>query len=259
MLIDSHCHLDFPAFDADREEVLASCRLNGIEQFIVPSVGPENWQRVLKLGEDRRDIVVALGIHPCFLSNLDEVSLSDLEQTVNAHQDNIIALGEMGLDRRIDVPLEKQQFFLMHQLKLAKEKQLPVILHSVRTNDEVAALLKNVDIDRGVVHGFTGSGQQAARFWEMGIRLGVGGAITYSRAQKTKAAIAAMPLEALLLETDSPDMPLAGHQGQRNDPQNLPLVLEALCALRSESTSVIERQLRLNTCETFNLDRGQAR
>lgn len=143
---------------------------------------------------------------------------------------------------------------LDEQLKLAKRYDLPVILHSRRTHDKLAMHLKRHDLPRtGVVHGFSGSLQQAERFVQLGYKIGVGGTITYPRASKTRDVIAKLPLASLLLETDAPDMPLNGFQGQANRPEQAARVFAVLCELRPEPADEIAQALLNNTYTLFNV------
>lgn len=147
---------------------------------------------------------------------------------------------------------ERQQSVLLAQLRLAKQHDLPVILHSRRTHDQLAAALRRMQLPRrGVVHGFAGSLSQAQAFIRLGYYIGVGGTITYERAQKTRGVMAQLPLEALLLETDAPDMPLAGYQGQPNRPERAAEVFHTLCELRPEPADGIAAHLQRNTQSLF--------
>ena len=163
--------------------------------------------------------------------------------------------GEIGLDLFGDDPqFERQQWLLDEQLKLAKRYDLPVILHSRRTHDKLAMHLKRHDLPcTGVVHGFSGSLQQAERFVQLGYKIGVGGTITYPRASKTRDVIAKLPLASLLLETDAPDMPLNGFQGQANRPEQAARVFDVLCELRREPADEIAQALLNNTYTLFNV------
>ncbi len=167
-----------------------------------------------------------------------------------------MAIGEIGLDLYRDDPqFDKQQRFLEAQLKLAKAYQLPVILHSRRTHDKLAQILRRYDLPRrGVVHGFAGSLQQAQAFIKLGYAIGIGGTITYERASKTRQTVAQLPLSSLLLETDAPDMPLQGFQGQPNRPERARQVWEVLCSLREESPEEIADALWHNSQQLFQLD-----
>jgi TatD DNase family protein len=251
--IDTHCHFDFAQFDGRRHQILESCRAFGLSKIVVPSVGIDNWDKVIKLAETLPEVEVALGIHPCFLAGADLSLLNDLERVIKLNRKHLVAVGETGLDRMVDVSLEKQKAFYSRQLALAADFDLAVIVHSHRMNDEVTLGLRQHKIERGVVHGFAGSLQQAEKIWALGVCLGVGGVITYVRANKTRKAIAAMPLQSLLLETDAPDMPVCGYQGQANSPERIPLIFAALCQLRSEEPEIIAEQLCKNAHHTFRI------
>ncbi|RID15075.1 metal-dependent hydrolase, partial [Escherichia coli] len=183
------------------------------------------------------------------------VSLDQLQQALERHPAKVVAVGEIGLDLFGDDPqFERQQWLLDEQLKLAKRYDLPVILHSRRTHDKLAMHLKRHDLPcTGVVHGFSGSLQQAERFVQLGYKIGVGGTITYPRASKTRDVIAKLPLASLLLETDAPDMPLNGFQGQPNRPEQAVRVFDVLCELRPEPEDEIAEVLLNNTYALFSV------
>lgn len=252
---DSHCHLDFEDFDTDRDAVMARALAAGVEKFLVPGITHAQWPRLALLAQQYPRWRVAYGLHPYFLDPaLDyEAALRELPQwllgempitaseldgsvaelvtmgTVAAstkvaaaatHNQPAIALGEIGLDASKPHP-ELQRFVFEQQLDIAAELAMPVILHHRKTLDEMLAMVRRKRICGGIVHAFSGSYEQAQAWVDAGFRLGVGGVITYERARKTRAAIARIPHSALVLETDSPDMPLSGQQGQRNEPANI--------------------------------------
>ncbi len=176
----------------------------------------------------------ALGLHPIVIEQHSDDCLEQLQQALDKRPQKLVAVGEIGLDLYRDDPqFDKQERLLEAQLKLAKRYELPVILHSRRTHDKLAMHLKRHALPRtGVVHGFSGSVQQAERFVQLGYKIGVGGTITYPRASKTREVMAQLPLDSLLLETDAPDMPLNGFQGQPNRPEQVVRVFDVLCELR---------------------------
>ncbi len=254
MLIDSHCHLDLPAFAADRDAVLARATAAGVGAIIVPAVDRHNWDAVLALAGERQGIRIgaALGLHPCFAHHPDD--LDALSQRL-ATESGILAVGECGLDAVSGAAALPEQIRLCQaQLALACEHQLPVILHVRKAHNDMLSLLARQPLPAGgVVHGFSGSRVQAEQYWQRGLRLGVGGVITYPRANKTRQALAQMPVDALLLETDSPDMPLCGYQGERNEPARVASVLAVLAELRQCEPVALARQLTLNTQRLFSL------
>lgn len=254
-LIDTHCHFDFPPFTGHETESLARAAQAGVGQIIVPAVAADYFPRVLALAEYYEALYAAVGLHPMFIEHHDEQSLQQLTVCLQQHHPKLVAVGEIGLDLyRQNPQFAHQQALLEVQLQLAKRYDLPVILHSRRTHDKLAMLLKKHQLPRtGVIHGFAGSLQQAQRFVQLGYKIGVGGTITYPRASKTRQVIASLPLSALLLETDAPDMPLNGYQGQANRPEQAAQVFAELCQLRSESPEVIAAALLANTQQLFSL------
>ncbi|ATF94240.1 Uncharacterized deoxyribonuclease YjjV [Cedecea neteri] len=250
---DTHCHFDFPPFTGDEERSLALAAEAGVRKIIVPAVEAERFKRVLALAQNYPALYAALGMHPIVIEKHDEAGLAELEDLLRQKPEKLIAIGEIGLDLyREDPQLDRQEFILSEQLKLAKRYDLPVLLHSRRTHDKLALHLKRHNLPRtGVVHGFAGSLQQAERFIAMGYRIGVGGTITYPRASKTRDVMARLPLSSLLLETDAPDMPLNGWQGQPNRPERAAKVFESLCELRPEPPEIIANALKNNADELF--------
>ena len=186
--IDTHCHFDFPPFSGDEEASLQRAAQAGVGKIIVPATEAENFARVQALAEKYQPLYAALGLHPGMLEKHSDVSLDQLQQALERRPAKVVAVGEIGLDLFGDDPqFERQQWLLDEQLKLAKRYDLPVILHSRRTHDKLAMHLKRHDLSRtGVVHGFSGSLQQAERFVQLGYKIGVGGTITYPRASKNR-------------------------------------------------------------------------
>ena len=259
---DSHCHLDFNELKAHLQQgLLVNCVKQHIHRIIVPSITPDNWQQVLSLTVNNNSPVTlyaALGIHPWFLNELDEQALTALSQQVIANKENIIAIGEAGIDGTIadqQDNLAKQQLFFDYQLQLAKTQQLPIIIHHRRSHQHIEALLrKHLLPQAGVIHAFSGSYQQAKHYIDLGYKLGVGGTITYPRAHKTINAIKKLPLDSLVLETDAPAMPLYNFQGQTNTPLQIIKVFNALLAIRSETSEQIAEQLEQNIMDIFAIN-----
>ncbi|WP_299018821.1 TatD family hydrolase [uncultured Photobacterium sp.] len=262
MLIDSHCHFDFEPFASDPAHYLALARRTGVGKIIIPSVGERNWLAVQELCEQFDDLYYALGLHPFFSHEHSPIALSRLEaqldQVVGGAEkkaSKCVAVGECGLDFAIaDANREQQVELLRAQLILANRYALPVILHCRKAFPELMSLLRqHPPIAGGVYHGFSGSLPQAKLLIDQGIKIGVGGTITYRRANKTRNTIAALPLTALMLETDAPDMPVAGFQGQPNRPDRLRNIIEALVDIRAESESEIEQATSLTAAEFFRI------
>ena len=239
--IDTHCHFDFPPFTGDESASLQRAGEAGVGSIIVPATEAANFSRVLALADHYPPLFAALGLHPIVIEHHSDDCLDQLQQALDKRPQKLVAVGEIGLDLYRDDPqFDKQEWILQAQLTLAKRYELPVILHSRRTHDKLAMYLKRHALPRtGVVHGFSG--------------IGVGGTITYPRASKTREVMARLPLESLLLETDAPDMPLNGFQGQPNRPEQVVRVFDALCELRPEPAEVIAEALYRNTRALFNV------
>jgi TatD DNase family protein len=253
--VDTHCHFDFPPFTGDEVPSIDRAARAGVDAIIVPAIEAAYFERVLDLARRHDALYAALGLHPIVIEHHLEEHLDRLDAVLQTAENKLVAIGEIGLDLYRENPqFERQQTILDAQLRLAKRHDLPVILHSRRTHDKLAMHLKRIDLPRrGVVHGFSGSLQQAQRFIELGYHIGVGGTITYPRASKTRDVMARLPLSALLLETDAPDMPLNGFQGQPNRPEQAARVFTALCELRPEPAAVIAHALLENTRTLFGI------
>lgn len=253
--VDTHCHFDFPPFTGDEVPSIDRAARAGVDAIIVPAIEAAYFERVLDLARRHDALYAALGLHPIVIEHHLDEHLDRLDAVLQTAEKKLVAIGEIGLDLYRENPqFERQQTILDAQLRLAKRHDLPVILHSRRTHDKLAMHLKRIDLPRrGVVHGFSGSLQQAQRFVELGYHIGVGGTITYPRASKTRDVMARLPLSALLLETDAPDMPLNGFQGQPNRPEQAARVFTALCELRPEPAAVIADALLENTRTLFGI------
>jgi len=268
---DSHCHLDFSDLSAMHDKLLSACQKQKINRLIIPSVAPDNWQKVLdvclankqantsKVAPSKNNegikLLPALGIHPWYLQTFETESLEQLNKMVKLHRKDIVAIGETGLDGTIAEQqnnLKKQQYFFEYQISLANQYQLPMIIHHRKSHPMTAQMLKANPLSHGgVIHGFSGSYQQAKHYLDAGLLLGIGGTITYQRAKKTINTVKKLPLSSLMLETDAPSMPLQGHQGHPNSPLMVRVVFDALCLLRHEQPKAIAQQLEQNVERLF--------
>lgn len=253
--VDTHCHFDFPPFVGDEAASLQQAAAAGVERIIAVGVSAARFDGVMALAEQHDAVYAALGVHPMAIAEHQPEGLDALEQHLQRRHPKLVAIGEIGLDLYIENPqFDRQQALLDAQLRLARDYDLPVILHSRRTHDKLAMQLRRSNLPRcGVVHGFAGSEQQALAFIRAGYAIGVGGTITYERASKTRQTLSRLPLTSLLLETDAPDMPLQGFQGQPNRPERVRDVWETLCELRPESPQQIADTLRENTRTLFGV------
>jgi len=228
LLIDSHCHLDHEAFASDRAAVLERSRTAGVDAWVVPAYSPRNWSRLQDLAESAAGVAAAYGVHPLYLGELSEQDWGRLPTLLA----KAVALGEIGLDRGEDAPpLELQLTVLGRQLDLAQELELPVILHARRASEDLLQALRAWAPLRGVWHSFSGSWEQARKALDLGLHLGVGGTVTHPRAARLRRVLQALPLEALVLETDAPFQPPAAHPQQRNEPAYLREILAAVAEL----------------------------
>lgn len=247
-LIDSHCHFDFQPLQT--AECWARCKAAGISGMIVPGVAVEQWQNAIDCTDLDAKIYFAAGIHPWWAEKSDSDFQPLINETLN--HPKCVAIGECGLDGAIDFPLEQQLPVFKQHLLLAKETERPLIIHSVKAHNEVIRQLKAHKLPAGgVIHAFTGSYEIARTYWDMGFYLGIGGSITYPRARKTRDAVARMPMESLLLETDAPDMPINGRQGETNSPEFLMEIACELAELKKTSVGIIACTTRENTFRLF--------
>lgn len=249
-LYDSHCHLDAPEFDADRAAVLRRAREAGVCRQLVPAVTRAGWPKLKDLCAAEPDLRPAYGLHPMYLAEHRPEDLDALADWLATERP--AAVGECGLDFFVEgLDPEAQRRYFHCQLELAREFDLPVVLHARRAVDEVIAALRRVGGLRGVVHSWSGSEEQARQLFALGFCLGIGGPVTYERAQRLRRTVAAMPLESLLLETDAPDQPGAGQRGMRNEPGYLPEVLRVVAQLRGEPEEALAEATWANAERLF--------
>lgn len=265
-MIDSHCHFDFPPFSDNPERYLTEARKAGVDTLIVPAIGRKNWQSVAKLASNHAEIYFALGLHPYFMADHQTGDIDALRLVLSEPSDicdgsdstgvlnKCVAVGECGLDFSLTTADKKQQLTMLEaQLDIAQTVDLPVILHSRRSHNELLTVLKHFPAVTGVLHAFSGSYEQGKQFIDRGLKLGIGGTITYERANKTRIAVAKLPLDAMVLETDAPDMPLAGQQGKPNLPSYLPQVAEMLSALKMLNFEDIVTRTSSNSRQVFGI------
>ncbi|MBS0910289.1 TatD family hydrolase [Tatumella sp. JGM118] len=253
--IDTHCHFDFPPFAEHEAEELIRARDAGVQGIVIPAVTASRFSQIISLCERFPSLWYAPGLHPLWIAEHTAEDIDRLQQCLQQGGDKLVAVGEAGLDfytAEQVAQADKQRSLLQSQLTLARRYDLPVILHSRRSHDPLAALLRKADLPAGgVIHGFSGSLQQANAFVRLGFAIGVGGTITYPRARKTRETIASLPLSALVLETDAPDMPVHGFQGQPNRPEHVVTILQSLAELRPEPPEQLAEVLWQNALRLF--------
>lgn len=252
-LIDSHVHLNDDAFSHDRGAVIDRAFRAGVESMVVPGVDFESWGRIRELADKYRAIHPAYGLHPMFLANHAPEHVDALSSWLD--EPRVVAVGEIGLDFHVDgLDHDQQRLYFTRQLELARERKLPVIVHARGALEEVSLTLRRTCLIGGVVHSFSGSEQQARRLWDIGFHLGIGGPVTYERAQRLRRIVASMPIEFLLLESDAPDQPDAAHRGERNEPARVTEVLRCIAVLRGETEAEVAHATSANASRLFNLD-----
>ena len=245
---DTHTHLDYlQQFTGEPlSQLVDNAKQADVQKILIVAVKEADFKTIQNMTALFPDnLRYGLGLHPLYIQEHAENDLILLEQALKNRDANCTAVAEIGLERAIP-DLLTDEFW-------AKQFNLPVNIHSRKTHDQIFTFLKRIPLSKlGVVHGFSGSYDQAKRFVDLGYKIGVGGTITYERANKTRQAIAKLPLDALVLETDSPDMPVFGFQGQPNRPERIVESFKALCALRNEPAGLIKKVTGENAYQIFS-------
>ena len=251
-LVDTHSHFDVDAFDADRDAALARAADAGIVAQVVPAIDAAGWPKLRDVCAAESGLHAAYGLHPIYLPWHRHEHLDWLRTWLETEP--CVAVGEIGLDYYVeDLDQTEQQHYFEAQLKLARDFDLPVVVHARRAFDAVTATLRRFMPLPGVVHSFAGSEEQASQLYKLGFMLGIGGPVTYERAQRLRRIVAAMPIEHLLLETDSPDQPDSQWRGQRNEPARMTQVLDAIAGLRDEDPALIAEATTANAERLFGI------
>ncbi len=251
-LIDSHCHLDDDRFDDYRDQVIERAAAAGVNTVIVPATTANRWEKVKQVCAASGDLHAAYGLHPWFVEQHQLTHLRELDEWLE--REKPVALGECGLDfydSRRDEKWQKQLF--TEQLRLAVNHRLPVIVHSRKSNDDVISLLRKHATTGGVLHSFAGSLQQALQLYDLGFKLGIAASLIFERAKKLRAVVAAMPDDALLLESDAPDQPGAAHRGQQNEPAYIVEHLQTMAEIRQCEVEDLAATLNRNARSLFGI------
>lgn len=252
-LVDTHCHIDVEAFDSDRSQVLERARARGVRRILVPAIDAAHWPGLLRLCQQEQGLFPALGLHPVLLTRHQGADIQALEEAVDKHRP--AAVGEIGLDFFItELDRDRQQQLFEMQLEVARNADLPVILHVRKAHDQVLATLRRIRVKGGIAHAFNGSLQQAQRYIDLDFKLGFGGMLTYPRSKKIRRLASQLPLSAMVLETDAPDMVVSAHHGERNSPEYLTDCLYALAEVRAEEPRALAEQTTRNACEALLLE-----
>lgn len=251
-LIDTHCHLDAGEFEPDRDAIYARARAVGVAVQVIPAVTRGNFAAVETVCRRYPGCLPAWGMHPMYLHVHHDCHLAELRRAIEVWRP--VAVGEIGLDLFVEgLDYATQEHFFVEQLKVARDYDLPVLLHCRRANDQILKQLRRLRVRGGIAHAFSGSRHQADEFLKLGFKLGFGGACTWSRASKLRALAAELPIEAIVLETDSPDIPPAWLGKARNEPAELAGIARALAGLRGMATEAIAQQTSANARAVLGL------
>lgn len=251
-LIDSHVHTDDERLQPRQQQVLQAARAANIIAQIVPGISRRLWPRVKALCDGQEDLFPCYGLHPCFHEEHEIDDIRDLAFWLG--RENPVAVGECGLDYQIANPdKSRQQLAFASQLALAREFDLPIVIHARKAVEDVINMIRSSGHYRGMIHSFNGSAQQAGKLMDLGYKLSFGGAVTYDRAHRLRKLVAELPLDALLLETDAPDQTDAAHQGQCNEPAFLVDIWHSISALRTEDPETIAAATTNNAINLFKL------
>ncbi len=250
-MVDTHCHLDEEVFAQDLPLVLARAGEAGVDRMVVPGYSPRYWRRLQTVTDRYPDrLSAAYGLHPGYVQHAGADWLGYLQTFLGA----AVAVGEIGLDGSPgSPPADRQKQILEAQLELAWRLDLPVILHARGATEALLQLLRSYRGIRGVIHSFSGSPEQAGKALDLGLSLGVGGAITHERALRLRRSVRALPAEAILLETDAPYHLPSGRSGARNEPAFLAETLQCVATLRGEAVEGLARKTAENARLLFCL------
>lgn len=252
ILIDSHVHTDDPRLLPDLSTVLGNARRQNVAAQVVPSISQQHWTRVKSLCAAHSDLFPCYGLHPCYYPEHTDAHLQELPLWLG--REPVVAVGECGLDyATAGAQKAQQQQLFAAQLSMAREFNLPIVIHAVRAVEDVIRMIRASGHNRGMVHSYNGSLQQAKRLIDLGFMLSFGGAVTHSRAKRIQSMVAELPLDALLIETDAPDQPPAQYRQQRNEPAYLVDVWHAISELRTESAEDIAHATTSNARRLFAL------
>ena len=271
MWVDTHCHLDAPEFSSSLMGIIAAAKAKNVQAILLPAVKAVDTQHVQSLvsqySNEIPGLAYTLGIHPLYTNQAHEDDLRLLEEEIGKalSDPRFVGIGEIGLDYFVeDLDPHQQEYYFHAQLDLAQKFQLPVILHVRRSADQLLAGLRRFEVSGRIAHAFNGSHQQARTFMELGFKLGFGGALTYNRALQLRRLAAELPLDALVLETDSPDIPphwlyataAQRSQGQkqgRNTPDQVPRIAQVLADLRGVSVEEVQSVTTRNVRQALGM------
>ncbi|AMJ39865.1 TatD family hydrolase [Anaerotignum propionicum] len=234
MYFESHAHLDDKRFREDREELLGLLPSFGIDYVVNVGCDVKSSKQSIRLAERYDYIFASVGIHPHELYDMSSQTIEELRR-LSQHK-KVVAIGEIGLDYYYDThPRELQQFWFRQQLRLAESVNKPVIIHSRDASQETFDIMSASNVRKGVIHCYSGSAPMAVEYTKMGFYIGIGGVVTFPNAKKMVEVVDAIPLEKILIETDSPYLAPAPNRGKRNDPRNLEYIVTKIAEIKNIS------------------------
>ena len=255
MLIDTHAHMDFPEFDHDRDELFEQMRKSGIPSALIPAVSPKHWEHQIKIAKQYR-CPYALGIHPWFVTDSIEIELRQLVDIIQQYKNDksLVALGECGLDKMRSKNWNSQLIAFERQIELAMNTELPLIVHSVKSHNDVLSLLSKYKPEKGgLIHGFYGSLDIADKYLKLGFKLGIGGLLLNQDAKKLQNVVKQLPINSFVVETDSPSMLPRNRTEIRNTPLLINEIVTKIADLNRESTILVSEQLSASFCQVVDI------
>jgi TatD DNase family protein len=252
MLVDTHCHLDFPEFDADRAEVINRAKVAGVEYIVNVGSSIEGSRRSVTLAQKYPGVYAVIGIHPHESDSANEAAKQEIKEL--SGKEKVAAIGESGLDyyRNFSKPENQKPLFIFH-IKLAKEKNLPLVIHSRQAETDTLSIVKDNMPFKGVVHCFSGDGKFLKNCLDFGFYISFTCNITYKKAENLRAVVKLTPLDRMMLETDAPYLSPEGFRGKRNEPMQVSLLAQEIARLKGVSVAEISRVTTDNAKVFFNL------
>ncbi|MCW8933174.1 MAG: TatD family hydrolase [Gammaproteobacteria bacterium] len=254
MIIDSHCHIDFDAFDDDRAQVIQRANQAGIKKIIIPGVINDTWDKIISCCNEFTGLYPCFGLHPYFTNKHQPQHLLNLKNYLDKHKP--VAVGECGLDFFLkDLDEHQQRFYFEQQLDIALEFNLPVVIHARKSTEAVIKAIKKRPGLRGMIHSYSGSYEQALQLIKLGFYLSFGGPVTYEKSTRLRKMLQKLPLDSVLVETDAPDQPPVSAKNNRNEPLFILDVIESIASLHNSSTETISSITSKNAGDLFKLNK----
>jgi TatD DNase family protein len=251
-LIDSHCHLDFPAFDSDRDRVLQRAIQHNICDIVIPGTQSIYWRRIKNICDTNDHLHACYGLHPYWADKHQDEDIDALVNFIDSNKP--VAIGECGLDfRKQHADREIQLHFLEAQFAIACDRNLPVVVHAVNATETIIQTIRNFKNLHGMIHSYSGSSEQARKLIELNFLISISGRVTFDNAKKIKRVVKEIPLSSLLVETDAPDQADQNNTGTRNEPAYLINTVKAIAELKQTSVTSIAERTTANAKKLFGI------